>query len=119
MTIISSRTPEGEPHQCPICDALSNLDPSYSGGDSCCPQCGHLLWWFQDRLGKDYGVEPADVLATAFGDLEGLDSMGTVELVMQIQEQLDVRFSDLPEKKLETVGELIRWIRKQQQEEPT
>jgi hypothetical protein len=40
---ISSRTPEGAPHRCPICGEVANLEPSYPGGDSVCPACANIL----------------------------------------------------------------------------
>jgi hypothetical protein len=41
---ISSRTPEGWPHQCSICGKVAALEPCYPGGDAVCPNCGHLSW---------------------------------------------------------------------------
>ncbi len=43
--MISSRTPEGEPAVCPICDTAFTAEPSDPGGDAPCPCCGHLLWF--------------------------------------------------------------------------
>ena len=45
MTTISSRTPEGRPHHCPICDAPVFIEPSTPPGDAPCPNCGQLLWF--------------------------------------------------------------------------
>jgi hypothetical protein len=42
---ISSRTPEGEPAVCPICDTAFTAEPSDPGGEAPCPCCGHLLWF--------------------------------------------------------------------------
>ena len=36
----SSRTPEGEPNQCPICGKEVRLEPSRPPGDAPCPNCG-------------------------------------------------------------------------------
>jgi hypothetical protein len=41
----ASRTPEGEPNQCPICGHEVRLEPSRPPGDAPCPYCGHLLWF--------------------------------------------------------------------------
>ena len=46
---ISSRTPEGEPAICPICDTAFTAEPSYPGGDAPCPSCGHLVWFERDE----------------------------------------------------------------------
>ena len=43
--IPASRTPEGEPNQCPICGHEVRLEPSRPPGDAPCPHCGHLLWF--------------------------------------------------------------------------
>ncbi len=44
-TMISSRTwGGGEPRRCPICAALSWVEPTMTIGDAPCPRCGHLLW---------------------------------------------------------------------------
>jgi DNA-directed RNA polymerase subunit RPC12/RpoP len=42
---ISSRTPEGDPNQCPICGHHVRLEPSIDTRDAPCPSCGHLLWF--------------------------------------------------------------------------
>ncbi len=43
--VVSSRTwGGGEPRRCPICAALSWVEPSSIVGDAPCPGCGHLLW---------------------------------------------------------------------------
>jgi DNA-directed RNA polymerase subunit RPC12/RpoP len=55
---ISSRTPEGDPNQCPICGHHVRLEPSIDTRDSPCPSCGHLLWFAQDPSGG--GIERAD-----------------------------------------------------------
>jgi len=40
----STRTPEGDPINCPICGFPSNVEPSIPPGDCVCPRCGALLW---------------------------------------------------------------------------
>ena len=44
-TIPSSRTPEGTPNRCPVCQAVICIEPSTPPGDAPCPHCGHLLWF--------------------------------------------------------------------------
>ena len=48
----STRTPEGEPSQCPVCGQRVWVDPSRPPGDAPCPKCGTLLWFGEepDRL---------------------------------------------------------------------
>ena len=81
---ISSRTPEGQPNECPICGQPVCIEPSSPAGDAPCPSCGQLLWWFQSRFG--------DVnLDTLFSEASiGADSLDTVELIMQIEEEFDL-----------------------------
>jgi hypothetical protein len=43
--MISSRTPEGDRNNCPICGASLRLEQSAPTRDGPCPQCGHLLWF--------------------------------------------------------------------------
>ena len=43
--VVSSRTwGGGESRRCPICSALSWVEPSLTTRDAPCPGCGHLLW---------------------------------------------------------------------------
>ena len=48
--IPSSRTPEGTPNRCPICNAEVRMETSTPPGDAPCPNCGHLLWFAGDTL---------------------------------------------------------------------
>lgn len=41
----SSRTPEGESNQCPVCGRATVIEPSWPAGDAPCPSCGHLVWF--------------------------------------------------------------------------
>lgn len=45
---ISSRTPEGDPNQCPVCSHHVRIEPSLDTRDAPCPRCGHLLWFSDD-----------------------------------------------------------------------
>src|SRR5437899_2111117 len=47
---ISSRTPEGSPNRCPVCGGEVRVEPSNPPGDAPCPQCGHLLWFVNERF---------------------------------------------------------------------
>jgi len=108
---ISSRTPEGAPHRCPVCGKESSLEPSYPSGDSCCSSCGQLLWWFRDRLGlrTDSAIEQLN-LATEF-DTAKIDSLQVVELVMQIEERFNLTIPDEVAERLKTIADVIRYIR--------
>src|SRR4051812_13021312 len=41
----ASRTPEGTPNRCPVCDKLAWIEPSLPQRDAPCPHCGCLLWF--------------------------------------------------------------------------
>lgn len=109
--VVSSRTPEGVPHRCPVCGNEAAVEPSYPGGDSCCPSCGQLLWWFRDRLGGEGGAGPQPVrLSSSFVDDLGLDSLDLVELIMELEEAFDIEIPDDPAEPITTVAEAIRYI---------
>lgn len=111
---ISSGTPEGIPHRCPVCGKLSAVEPSYPGGDSCCPSCGQLLWWFRDRFGRNADVAPAEIMLTSsFIELDGADSLDIVELVMELEEEFGVTIPDEEVERMKTVADLIRYIEQQ------
>jgi acyl carrier protein len=117
--IVSSRTPEGLPHQCPVCGKVSSLDPSFPGSDSCCPNCGQLLWWFRDRLSRDSDIAPEKItLSSSFiGDI-GADSLEVVELIMELEQKFDVTIPDAEAERIKTVGDAIRYI-EQHKKEPS
>jgi hypothetical protein len=43
--MISTRTPEGMPNRCPVCQNEIKIEPSRPTLDGPCPHCGHLLWF--------------------------------------------------------------------------
>jgi DNA-directed RNA polymerase subunit RPC12/RpoP len=44
--MISSRTPEGRPNECPVCGHRLRLEPStVPTADAPCPHCGSLVWF--------------------------------------------------------------------------
>ena len=53
--VISSRTPEGDPNQCPICGHHVRIEPSIDTRDAPCPSCGHLLWFAEHPSGAAIG----------------------------------------------------------------
>lgn len=108
MTIVSSRTPEGNPHRCPVCSKTCAVEPSYPGGDSCCPSCGELLWWFRDRVAQYVGAEQIG-LSTSFLDI-GADSLDVVELIMELEETFDIQVPEDVAQRIRTVADAIRFI---------
>ena len=110
---ISSRTPEGQPNHCPVCEADVCIDPSPLFGDATCPKCGILLWFLniqryshvfersrsrsiRDRViaivAEQLGVDPSKIVEnTSFINDFGADSLDMVELVMELEEELDLQ----------------------------
>src|ERR1700692_53635 len=111
-TTISSRTPEGVPNNCPICNAQICIEPSQPPGDAPCPNCGTLLWFFNTSAGmrvyeakavaplkdkilqvicEDLGVNKEEVSpTTSFVEDVRWDLLDIVELVMELEEEFDV-----------------------------
>lgn len=56
----ASRTPEGEPNQCPICGKEVRLEPSRPPGDAPCPNCGHLLWFSSSACRATPSIDPPE-----------------------------------------------------------
>ena len=98
---ISSRTPEGIPGHCPICNARVVVEPSQPLGDAPCPHCGHLLWLTGSRVGAD----PESILRTLMDYRNTLeDSLDIVELVMQVDEEFGIVIPDDEAEKIKTVA---------------
>jgi acyl carrier protein len=102
---VSSRTPEGEPHQCPICGELVATEPSAPLGDSTCPQCGSLLLAIKDGLNlrELHWNDEASKLG---------DSIDWVEIIMEAEEEFDIDIPEEEAQKIQTVADAIRLIRK-------
>jgi acyl carrier protein len=114
---ISSRTPEGLPHNCPICGKISALEPCYPGGDSVCPNCGHLFWLFQDRVGTATGVPLVQIkFESLLRDDLGVDSLDLVELVMEVEEVVGITIPDEVAETFRSVRDVIEYLRGQQDE---
>jgi len=104
--MISSRTPEGDWNQCPVCQNEVRIEPSRLFGDATCPVCGSLLWFFaasgearflerdqgerldsrlRGLIAERLGINPD---AVRDGDWEklGINSLELVELIMEFDE---------------------------------
>lgn len=108
---ISSRTPEGQPNHCPVCDSDVVVESSLLFGDATCSNCGSLLWFFRDEATPiffDHGPSESfrnrifAILSNASGRdpirsgeiakrLRELnpeaDSLDLVELVMEVEDE--------------------------------
>lgn len=111
---VSSRTPEGWPNRCPLCEAEIRLEPSLPFGDAPCPQCGVLLWfvrfgdetrYYEEERGdalrerlrelirRNFGVVPDEQDSDAMLDLMNALRMDSIDLVTAIME-VDEEFED-------------------------
>lgn len=90
--------------RCPICGEAAAIEASFPNGDACCPACGHLLWWFRDRLpGVNFDRAMVDA---------NLDSLDLVELIMELEEEFDLSISREDAEKIVSVKDAIRYIRR-------
>ncbi|HEY8484371.1 MAG TPA: acyl carrier protein [Longimicrobiales bacterium] len=64
---------------------------------------------------NELGVEPEKVTEEAsFVEDLGADSLDTVELVMAFEEEFGIEIPDEDAEQLQTVGDAIRYLKKQQ-----
>ena len=116
---VSSRTPEGTPSECALCGAKIEIDFSSVGGDAPCPVCGHLLWEsaalvqrISSKIELTLGTKPGVIDGlTEIAELGG-DSLDTVELVMELEEEFDVNISDDDAESILTIKDLVQRILK-------
>jgi len=115
---ISSRTPEGQPHGCPICGKIAALEPSYPGGDSTCPSCGSLLWLFRDRLSKRASVLLDEITWDALlRDDLGVDSLDLVEAIMEVEDEMGITIPDEIASQFRSLRDVIEYLRSCQEGE--
>jgi acyl carrier protein len=108
----SSRTPEGMPQLCPVCDAGIRIELSGLTGEVSCPRCGRRLWFIRlpwvalypadavtaekrrrvvevlGRVFRSRGMKPERIgSSTSFVEDIGADSLDLVELLMDLEEE--------------------------------
>lgn len=116
---VSSRTPEGLPNRCPVCNSRVTVEPSSGLGDAPCPACGHLLWfivadgtlWVYKSDALPPAVKARLVPLLKKWPLESEDSLDQVEWWMEIEAALD-GFS-IPDEEAEQIRaphELIEYL---------
>ena len=105
--VISSRTPEGTPNRCPVCNNDLKIEPSSPPGDAPCPYCGHLLWFSQADLGDVQVIKPA-------GDLDRAESFDRLVESLELRSwtQLVLDFSDVHYISSAALGKLINLKKK-------
>ena len=59
---ISSRTPDGEMGNCPMCGAHICMESSWPSGDAPCPACGCLVWFPSNSIDCQFGDSPTAAL---------------------------------------------------------
>ena len=105
---ISSRIPEVEPNRCSICGSGVVVEPSSQARDATCDRCGHLLWWLKSRYPEASSRKFSwdSPLTDIFED----DSLETVEFIMELEEEFDIKVTDEDAMKIRSVGDAIRYI---------
>ena len=100
--MISSRTPDGIPGKCPVCQQEVVLQPSEPLADCPCPCCGTLIWpvsssdelaglfAIADELSPEKRKRVAEILAN--GPAE--ESLDRAEQVMELEDLMEVSIPD-------------------------
>ena len=106
--VVSSRTPEGQPHLCRICGELVATEASDPLDDSTCPKCGSWLGAFRDGLNLG-DLHFDDELSTLS------DSLDAVEIAMELEEEFHINIAEDLDS-LKTIADLIGRIRQRMPE---
>lgn len=110
-----------QPSRCAVCGADEGVafPPT---GDAACPDCGCLLWQGQgqaerlrNRLAEAFGVPAEEIHAGTEIAVLADDSLSTLELVMELDEELELlgidrRVSNEEAVAIATVGDALRLI---------
>lgn len=68
-----------------------------------------------DIVAEQLGVDKEKITAeTSFVNDLGADSLDTVELVMELEEEFDINIPDDAAEKIQTVGEAVKYIQEHQ-----
>ncbi|MBP87977.1 MAG: acyl carrier protein [Planctomycetaceae bacterium] len=114
---VASRTPEGFPSHCPICGAEVRAEFAEPTGDAVCPKCGCLIWRsaqlahaLRRVLSEQLGVEQDQITNdTALANLRA-DSLDTVELVMELEEEFDITIPDDVAERMQSIGYILKYL---------
>jgi acyl carrier protein len=131
---ISSRTPEGEPAQCPVCNALVCIEPSQPSGDAPCPNCGTLLWLYRSstatQLYESNTVAPIrdhilQIISNSSGILKeridlsksfienGMDSFDLLDFFFELEHNFEIELSsDAFQEFNKSIGAMVDYLTK-------
>ena len=88
------------------------MEASETLGDAVCPRCGVLVVRLKELLhGIGYSPDTFNLL-TPFASEVDQDSLDTVELFLQFQEEFDLQITDEEAETIITVADAIRFILK-------
>ncbi|MBP89916.1 MAG: hypothetical protein CMJ64_24950 [Planctomycetaceae bacterium] len=91
--VISSRTPEGSPNDCPVCGKTLYIESSFPIQDATCPHCGSLLWFPSSIIGCKLDPPTCDTVIS-------LQSSTQQEVIREVvselaqQELIHLQFSE-------------------------
>lgn len=114
--MISSRTPEGWPGRCPVCEQDVTVEPADALSDAPCPACGTLLWPIvHDGATHLMGGEtfPRDRRAAILEVarlLEDGDSMDWVDALESIEAAFGVHVEIEDVEQWRTAQEFLDWV---------
>jgi acyl carrier protein len=114
---VSSRTPEGIPSRCPLCDARAPIEFSEPAGDATCPNCGCLIWrsadvldFVRQSIARSNSIPLEDLQpATLFESYHG-DSIDFIELVMELEDRYRLVIPDEDYANIRSIGDLVRYV---------
>jgi acyl carrier protein len=110
---VASRTPEGDPYECPICGQRTALLTS-DAGDTLCPACGQLLWRLRHHLADRVHVPIDELNLESLSGLYEGDSLDLVELVMSLEEEFGTELLSEEAGEFRTLADVIRWLRQRE-----
>lgn len=114
---VSSRTPEGSPGRCVLCDKEVEIEFSNPGDDATCPYCGYLITrsaeildQFKSFVERTQGDSLGTICSSSRLRDMGQDSLEAIELVMLLEEEFEISVSEDDAASIQTVGDAIRFI---------
>ncbi len=114
---VSSRTPEGLPSRCPLCDAVTPVEYSEPVGDATCPNCGCLIWksaevleFVRHTIARTERIPLEELRPTTLFDTFYGDSVDFVELVMELEDRYELVVPDEDYGDLRSIGDIVRYV---------